>query len=260
MLEAEKKLAAKAGLSYSNLRLRPRRIAQFYSGGPHGSCKELRAALAADHACTESGKLMQKQNNLHYSFVMRQTTFCPCPGGDSPSAKRMFDALHGGCIPVILSHDFVWPYSDEFDTVSAGRNNSLLLDASEFSIRVNASHYTTARHDESCNRTEDAQHDSGLQSLLESIPPEEIQRLREGVARASDAYAYYKRRDTLPENPLRERVLPDGGAAQALVGALAERQRGALYPACQKEKSKKRYSDPQAMLTRRYRGPRQFLC
>ena len=47
----------------------------------------------------------------NYMMTYRQTTFCPCPSGDSPSAKRMFDALHAGCIPTILSHDVVWLYS-----------------------------------------------------------------------------------------------------------------------------------------------------
>jgi hypothetical protein len=45
---------------------------------------------------------------------MRRSTFGPCGG---PSAKRMFDALLAGSIPVILSHDFV-ALHEEFDPLT----------------------------------------------------------------------------------------------------------------------------------------------
>ncbi len=267
MLQEESRLAKRPDHDWSTmeLRKRPRRLAQFYRAGLHGSCAKLREALATDFACTKSGGIISRKE-FDYSSGFRQSTFCPCPGGDSPSAKRMYDALHGGCIPVILSHDFVWPYSNEFNTIDAAQNgssfhtsNSLLLYANDFSLRVNASHYTIPRHDKGCNVTTGAQ-DSGLQSVLDAIPADEIRRLREGVARASDVYAYYKRRDSLPDNPLRERILPDGGAAHALVAALAERAGGAFYPGCQSEKKRLGFRDPKEMRTRRYGGPKTFLC
>ena len=61
---------------------------------------------------------------------------------------------------MILSHDFVWPYSTEFDLIegssfnaSTGTPHPYLLSPNKFSIRVNATHYETARHDEMCNKT-----------------------------------------------------------------------------------------------------------
>jgi hypothetical protein len=51
----------------------------------------------------------------------------------------------------------------------------------------------------------------------------------------TDVYAYYRRREDLPDNPLHAGILPDGGAAHALVQALAERAEGVLWPACRDE-------------------------
>jgi hypothetical protein len=70
---------------------------------------------------------------------------------------------------------------------------------------------------------------------MERIPAAEIERLRQGVRRAAQVYAYYQQREELPDNPLRENTLPDGGATQALVGALAERASGKMWPECEQE-------------------------
>lgn len=262
MLEAERNLSQPVDQQrLLEWRKRPKPLAQYYRAGAHGTCTTLRRALNTDLACTESGKWISRQK-MNYSFGYRQATFCPCPGGDSPSAKRMFDVLHGGCIPVVLSHDFVWPFSNEFDVISISsqdpgltttvRNPAKLLDPNDFSIRLNAADYSTPRHDKKCNVAADAS-DHGLQSLFETISPAEIQRLREGGARASDMYAYYARRKSLPDNPLQEGILPDGGAAQALVGALAERVNGALWLACEKELQ-------ELTAGGRIDDPKKFIC
>ena len=39
--------------------------------------------------------------------------FCPCPEGDSPSAKRQYDAVIAGCVPVVASDDALWAFSNE---------------------------------------------------------------------------------------------------------------------------------------------------
>jgi hypothetical protein len=148
----------------------------------------------------------------------------------------MFDALHAGCIPIILSHDFVWPFTAEVDTVLASNTTSttkILLDPNDFSIRVPSQDFLEAKHHENCTKFEAAPDD--LQAYMESIPLEEIQRLRRGVQHATDTYSYYSRRAELPENPLQAGVLPDGGAAHSLVAALSERANGVLWPACRDE-------------------------
>jgi hypothetical protein len=208
----------------------PRVLAQYYKAGKHGSCFRLRTCLEEAFDCSPTKKLLEEKKNVlpkGFSFphAYRQSTFCPCPGGDSPSAKRMFDALFAGCIPVILSHDFVWPFTTE---ILAKGSQSILLNPTDFSIRVHSAEYML---NDPCgsdrNRT--------LQAYMERIPAAEIERLRQGVRRAAQVYAYYQQREELPDNPLRENTLPDGGATQALVGALAERASGKMWPECEQE-------------------------
>lgn len=246
----------------------PRVMAQFYKAGNHGTCSGLRRSMSNDYKCTPSGRLAAQHGLKNFVHGYRHSTFCPCPGGDSPSAKRMYDALLAGCIPVILSHDFVWPFTAEFDRTSpslsaaaaaaaattttgadAGTADRLVedddhsspktiavLDPKDYSIRLQASDHATAHFDKTCQRTEDGDGKArDLQSVLDAIPEEEILRLRRGVARAADAYSYYEARPDLPDNPLREGTLPDGGAAQILVRALEERASGRLWQDCQRE-------------------------
>jgi hypothetical protein len=227
-------------------------LAQFYGAGNHGTCAELRRSLKRDYECSPAGRLLKRKNSniskhskdkklllTNYAHGYRQATFCPCPGGDSPSAKRMFDALHAGCIPIVLSHDFVWPFTAEVDTIGPASNTTttttttILLDPNDFSIRVPSNDYLEAKHYDNCTKINNT--DNDLQAYMESISVDDIQRLRRGVQQATDAYAYYKRKPDLPDNPLRAGVVPDGGAAHALVAALAERANGVLWPACRDE-------------------------
>jgi hypothetical protein len=217
-----------------------RPIAQFYAAGNHGTCTGLRRSMQKEYKqCAASSKILFSKLSKVHAHGMRQSSFCPCPGGDSPSAKRMFDALLAGCIPVILSHDFVWPYTKEFDPLS------ISLDPNDFSVKLLSSDYEEVMLDETTclpkNETK-----PGLQAWMDAISVQEIQRLRKGVEKARDLYGYYKRRSdgSLPDNPLREGVLPDGGAAHALVNALAERAAGARWSACEEELKLPRGEDP----------------
>ena len=57
-------------------------------------------------------------------------------------------------------------------------------------------------------------------------------------------YSYYVKTPDMPNNPLREGILPNGGAAHALVQALAERAaNGDYWPSCQEEVKEKRAGD-----------------
>lgn len=254
-LKAEMAMLNSLSISDSDWLSEPRPLTQFYGAGNHGSCKALRLRLGINYRCTESGKLTNRfSRQIKYQHGYRRATFCPCPGGDSPSAKRHFDALHAGCIPVILSHDFIWPFTSEFDKNADGSSTmgerqgitSLLerssaLSPSDFALRLNASDFLGRTYDFQCQKLLSPSNSSvleppnDLQSFLETIPSSEIQRLRKGALHASDLYSYYKRRPDLPENPLREGILPDGGAAHMLVQMLSERANGRLWAACEKE-------------------------
>mmetsp|Transcript_18872 Transcript_18872/g.46762 ORF Transcript_18872/g.46762 Transcript_18872/m.46762 type:complete len:360 (-) Transcript_18872:36-1115(-) len=266
-----------------------RPLTQFYGAGNHGSCKLLRQRLGINYRCSESGKLANRfSRQIKYQHGYRKSTFCPCPGGDSPSAKRHFDALHAGCIPVILSHDFVWPFTSEFDNSKSRqlaaaaaadseqatkrmlrtRDNDdttsmispIPLSASDFALRLNASEFEGRKYGNQCQEvwnhpsnsssssSETPPQPKDLQSYLETISSSEIERLRTGALQASDLYSYYKRRPDLPENPLRQGILPDGGAAHQLVGMLSERAKGNLWPACQKEQQQQQAESNPSMI------------
>ena len=219
-----------------NIEARP--VAQYYSAGNHGTCRKLRRAMQSDYTtCAVSNKMLKETlQNPHNSVGMRLTTFCPAPGGDSPSAKRMFDALISGCIPIILSEDFVWPATKEFDPL-------LQLDPYDFSIRLNASDYDAELLDQkTCRPLNETK--PGLQAYLESISPAELMRLRRGVAKAGKLFAWYAISDQLPQNPLKEGILPDGGTAHFVVQALAERAAGKRWNSCKLELTLPRGPDP----------------
>ncbi|KAG7364374.1 exostosin family protein [Nitzschia inconspicua] len=260
----------------------PRILAQFYKAGNHGTCRYLRTNMANDFKCTPSGKFSHEHNIKNYAYGYRQSTFCPCPGGDSPSAKRMFDALLAGCIPIVLSHDFVWPFTAEFDRSAPVISNETIailsraakgidgatlfgenphsspsskiaiLHPNDYSVRLEVRDHNEAKLDpETCQVVQDGKgaDQTPLQTILESFSAEEIARLKQGASLAGYAYSYYRMRPDLPDNPMRESVLPDGGAAQMLVRALEERAEGKLWPQCQRELKGKNPANDDKVLT-----------
>ena len=155
-----------------NVEARP--VAQYYSAGNHGTCRKLRRAMQSDYtSCVASNKMLKETlKNPQNAIGMRLTTFCPAPGGDSPSAKRMFDALIAGCIPIILSEDFVWTATKEFDPL-------MKLDPLDFSIRLNASDYDSELLDHTTCKPLNST-SPGLQAYLESISASELNASEEG--------------------------------------------------------------------------------
>ncbi len=88
-----------------------------YNGGSHGQCANLRRGLIQNHKCSKAYQASSR-HKIARQVQMHLSTFCPCPAGDSPSARRMNDAVVAGCIPVVLSTDYVWPLSRDVDPTS----------------------------------------------------------------------------------------------------------------------------------------------
>ena len=38
-----------------------------------------------------------------YAELLRNATYCVCPRGDTPTTRKLYDALAAGCVPVIVS-------------------------------------------------------------------------------------------------------------------------------------------------------------
>ncbi|GAX12961.1 hypothetical protein FisN_2Hh454 [Fistulifera solaris] len=221
-----------------------RPFAYWLKAGIHGACVPLRQAMNRDYKhCSPSFLPLRQQLQQPYWITMRLATFCPCPGGDTASAKRMFDAIFSGCIPVILSHDFVWPFSAEI----LPKENEWRLDPSEFSLRWNASEYEHEHYNATC-------HGYGLEERLQEVTAEQISSLRRGMERAARMFRYWEPSDELPFNVLHHGVPPNGGAVEVLVKQLEERAAGRLWPACREELERLREEDAIG------NDPTEFVC
>ena len=217
----------------------PRPFTMYYSGGNHGTCSYMRKSLAKDFQCSPSGKhqqILSSQNKPKFSFAhgMRMSTFCPCPGGDSPSAKRMYDAILAGCIPVILSQDFVWANSLEYDEEHMVQEQPMVVDPESFSLRLDSNQFKESFLSDSCeivNKDQPPLHTY----LEENITSEQLISLRQHLEHAKYIYNFYPLSEDLPINTIKHGIFPTGGAAHALVHALGERAGGARWPACEAE-------------------------
>ena len=138
--------------------------------------------------------------------------FCPCPEGDSPSAKRQYDAVIAGCVPVVASDDALWAFSNE-----AGLDGP--LDPSEFALHVPEAGL--------------AQRNA---SLLEAVDAarSRLDALRSHGSKAAWAYRYYAP-GAYERDPLVQGRFPDGGATKILVRELERRAQGRRWPACEAE-------------------------
>lgn len=106
----------------------------FYWGGLHGDCVEVRTAMKQimnnSSRVKEPNVVLVPPNKLTQTVRengFRASKFCPIPIGDSPSSKRMYDVMHFGCVPVVLSDDLIWAYV----STSGG-----ILKQSSFSIQL----------------------------------------------------------------------------------------------------------------------------
>jgi hypothetical protein len=64
----------------------------FYHGGFHGSCTHVRSAL--NDLMQNSKKFVVQRGDRKREQGFLTASFCPIPVGDSPSSKRMYDALN----------------------------------------------------------------------------------------------------------------------------------------------------------------------
>jgi Exostosin family len=235
----------------------------YYNAGNHGECRTLRQALEKDYVCEQQEQqrdskknalimqeLSSRDRNESFPIGMRLATFCPCPGGDSPSAKRMFDAVLAGCIPIILSEDFVWPFaSEEQKNTTVHQRSIKALNPSDFALRLDARQfleplYHTSRQANGtmvCQRknSHENQHKSLSEYVRQTVSEKQIAALQEGMLEAAKEYSYFEFSATSRNNPLQEGIVPSGGAAKRIVSELEHRSvMGSEYwIACQEEKA-----------------------
>jgi hypothetical protein len=251
----------------------------YYAGGMHGDCIGVRRALKQImHNGTVTNSHMKHDiSDQHLPTVpryasnmkerehgFRAATFCPIPIGDSPSSKRMYDVMHFGCIPVILSDDMAYAFSKQ----SGGR-----IEESSFAIRLPQSMvqfptdyllmkfhspkarllfgtlpdgtelYSLLQAADKLPRYEHGIYVNPLVHILRMISVKNIETLRAAVETVAPLYSYYKMDSSMSIIPTATSALPNGGAIDELARTLDERKKtlgiAAVREACAKELSVK---------------------
>lgn len=212
----------------------------YYAGGMHGDCIETRRAMMI--LMRNSSRLNNVIPKVRNGMAEREhgflsATFCPIPIGDSPSSKRMYDVLNFGCIPVVLSDDLVWAFTDQ----TGG-----LMNHADFAIQLPQSvvQYTSSRSIRVYENRKDEfgilpvsklrlydllvkAHSSGVEyenghyinplvQILRQVPAEDIEHLKRNGVVAAKNYRYYAMNVSMDTIPTAQHRLPDGGAVDQI--------------------------------------------
>ncbi|KAK9734351.1 hypothetical protein RND81_04G133600 [Saponaria officinalis] len=97
----------------------------FFAGHMHG---HIRPALLNHWKSKDDDLKIYEElpKNISYRDMMSRSKYCICPSGFEVASPRIVEAIYAGCVPVLISQNYILPYSD-------------VLDWDEFSIRVSLS-------------------------------------------------------------------------------------------------------------------------
>ena len=129
-----------------------RRHLAFFAGGLHGPIRPI--LLNHWRNRTDVDEAMQVHEylpeNVSYHSLMLDSKFCLCPSGFEVASPRIVEAIYAECVPVILSQNYVLPFSD-------------VLNWDAFSITVDVSDIPN------------------LKEILSRVPQDKYLRLKEGL-------------------------------------------------------------------------------
>ncbi|XP_061376458.1 probable glycosyltransferase At5g25310 [Gastrolobium bilobum] len=127
----------------------PRRYLAFFAGGEHGPIRPYLLHHWKNHDNDIRVYEYLPKDQDYYSFMLN-SKFCLCPSGYEVASPRIVEAIYAECVPVILSKNFVLPFSD-------------VLQWEAFSVQVDVSDIPR------------------LKEILSAIPEDKYWKLKEGV-------------------------------------------------------------------------------
>ncbi|XP_021857927.1 probable glycosyltransferase At5g03795 isoform X1 [Spinacia oleracea] len=89
-----------------------RSILAFFAGGNHGPIRP----FLLEHWGNKTDQDMRIHTylpkNVSYYDMLRNSKFCICPSGYEVASPRVVEAIYTGCVPVLISDNYVPPFND----------------------------------------------------------------------------------------------------------------------------------------------------
>ncbi|KAJ0523835.1 putative xylogalacturonan beta-1,3-xylosyltransferase [Helianthus annuus] len=100
-----------------------RSILAYFSGGKHGFIRKRLFQYWGNKEDNDIKVYHYLPKGENYTELFGKSKYCLCPSGYEVATSRLIEAIHMGCVPVVIKDHYVLPYSD-------------VLDWTQFSVQV----------------------------------------------------------------------------------------------------------------------------
>ncbi|KAL9992102.1 putative xylogalacturonan beta-1,3-xylosyltransferase [Helianthus debilis subsp. tardiflorus] len=100
-----------------------RSILAYFSGGKHGFIRKRLFQYWGNKEENDIKVYNYLPKGENYTELFGKSKYCLCPSGYEVATSRLIEAIHMGCVPVVIKDHYVLPYSD-------------VLDWTQFSVQV----------------------------------------------------------------------------------------------------------------------------